>query len=130
MTEMVERVADAIALANRVLGNSSAYPAGDLLATLAREFLRALEESAWRDISTAPRTGEEIFGISVNAHHIYGPWTMRWDRDAPKPDWQASWDGMPVIHFMTDLGSVYEDLLPPTHWQPLPAPPPEETPDV
>lgn len=79
----------------------------------------------WQPIETAPKDGTEILGVFSRDYGyqekptVYGPYTVRF-RDGK---WVSSWDGSEVIRSQTDFGTEYEDVMDPTHWQPIPAPP-------
>lgn len=111
MSEMVDRVADAIALASRVLARHSSDP-DDEVSFLAREFLRAMEERVWRDISTAPRHGTVLVCDKDDPEQVF---SVHWEDLDQRFPWVGSDEWYSPDRF--------------THWQPLP-PPPEETPDV
>lgn len=84
--------------------------------------------TAWQTIDTAPKDGTEIIGCHYTdwgggTVSVYGPWLIAFHRG----DWRSSWDGAEVIEYMSDFGTEYKapDLTP-THWMPLPPPPPSQ----
>jgi hypothetical protein len=94
--------------------------------------LQTADAHGWRPIETAPKDGGEVLGIYYcdwgdgSMPSIYGPWTISFSRRSKS--WQSSWNGMRVIESQSDFGTDYhEPDVQPTHWQPLPSPPEQQT---
>jgi len=69
-------------------------------------------KSAWMPIETAPKDGTMILTCSCNT--VYYPQTSVWASYHPNAEGKQCW--------RTDR--VCGDKLNPTHWMPLPPPPP------
>lgn len=109
---------EAVHVATVILEGKNFGPGGRSL--LARQFLLAMEERAWRDISTAPRDGTEVL--------LYGIWSGEISGDDPTPDLYIG--SCSYEKWVVSGGDYYAAYINPSKWMPLPAPPPEETPDV
>ncbi len=90
-------------MAEKALQSYAEHPVPDL----------AQPESAWRDISTAPRDGKIILAFRIVDDETQN-WKMElvsWNAYREVGMGDSQWDGWPRY------------TPEPTHWQPLPAPP-------
>lgn len=97
------------------------YQYGALFADAASALRQLLQERQWRTIDSAPKDGTPIdLWVIVDG----------WQDEKRIPNctwgWMRKWGGEEVQGWV-GLGNLHEDRVP-THWMPLPSPPPEHTP--
>lgn len=130
MTSLTDMPADIVEAARKlcddlILAWLAHHSREDAAEHAAKFLIECGQRDKWHPIETAPKDGTEILGVFSNDYGyqekptVYGPYTVRF-RDGK---WVSSWDGSEVIRSQTDFGTEYEDVMDPTHWQPIPAPP-------
>lgn len=102
---------DAIRLAALNTLDTPGRDPDDDLSMMSRQFLRALEKCEWRPVESAPKDGTPLLLFARS-------------KDAHAQIWIVGW-------FLADIGWVEGCFAPnqptgivPTHWMPLPVPPP------
>lgn len=82
------------------------------------EARRAWREAQWQPIETAPKDGTQILGFCADAAAGREFWVVLWVEDEEYPDGGFWLDASKQDSMTVDAE--------PTHWVPLPAPPPTE----
>jgi hypothetical protein len=73
---------------------------------------------SWQPIETAPKDGTAVLLYSDGDCSV-----ARFDGR----NWQVQGDGQNAVRYMSDFGTEYLTHDWPTHWQPLPEPPAEQS---
>lgn len=76
--------------------------------------------SDWQPIETAPKDGTAIMLYSPGKNG--GRWITRWKE--PEVQWVVVKDGPEILSGDMEKKPRRDRIPPPTHWMPLPAPPP------
>lgn len=124
--ELVTLDSDALAVATNdlrvammIAGRSPIETPWEAIAkAVIRSYVKALSESGWRDITTAPKDGTTIL-----AYFPLDGLTGNWCRIVP-----VQFHGSNGWIFASRAASGFSRDYQPTHWQPLPTPPEAKTP--